>query len=336
MSQPILKQDSARTKRGSSDKALPATGRVTVLPTRRATASTFAFAIRQLKRSVKARVGRVLLLFAPELRRRIEDCGVDRYLSHHRKTTLIERLVLEGLISLHTSLGKANAVVRSHHDYWAGDLAVAHHRGLQRRFASAFLGRHYPVIEALDRALATGRYEAFCEIGCGSGLVTDYVAKRWPSLRKVIGLDLSEEQVALNRKHYANPRLHFVAADASEWIPKNAEPGTVFFTYDGVLEYFPEETLLALLRALALRGPVCFAIVEPISADYDLDRETKSRLFGGEMTFSHNYPKLFAEAGFSIRWRQEIPAGRYLMMVVSVDADEPFNRNDQRFLSAGE
>jgi SAM-dependent methyltransferase len=281
----------------------------------------------RLKQSAKENLGRMLLPFRPDLRQRIEAQGLARYRSHLRDDTLAERLVLAALLARHSRRDPQD-VARAHRAYWTSEEVVAHHVTLAERFSSAFLGKHFPMVEALETLLDGGRYHTLCEIGCGSGLVLDYFAKRWPALRALIGLDLSNEQTALNKRSYADARLRFVAADASAWIPEEAEAGTVFVTYDGVLQYFTEAALDSLLRALAGRGPIGFAIIEPIASDYDLDNEERSRLFGGEMSFSHNYPLMFARAGFRTRWRRELPEGRYLMMIATLGDDRAYDCDD--------
>jgi SAM-dependent methyltransferase len=275
---------------------------------------------RRLTKVAKETAGRFLLPFRPDLRRKIEAQGLERYSGHFREVPLAERLVLAALLARQNASGAQSTIVDAHRRYWASPDA-APYTSLESRISHVSAGgKHYPLIEALDQIVAAGGYHTLCEIGCGSGLVLDHLGRRWPNLRELVGLDLSAEQVARNRQHFSDPRLRFDAADATAWIPSQAQAGTIFLTYDGVLEYFTEPALEAVLFSLAARPPICFALVEPIASDYDLDREERSRLFGGEMSFSHNYPHAFVKAGFRIRWQQEIP-GRYMMMIATAGDD---------------
>lgn len=292
----------------------------------RSTAGGFSSRLKKrLKKIAKEVAGRFLLPFRRELRRKIEAHGLHRYREHFREVPLSERLVLAALLARHNASATQGTIVESHRRYWASPDAVEHHTSLESRISHASPGgKHYPLLEALDRLVAAGSYHTLCEVGCGSGLLLDQLARRWSNLRELIGLDLSVEQVARNRKRYSDPRLRFDAADASAWIPANAEPGTIFLTYDGVLEYFTEPALEAVLRSLAARPPICFALTEPIAPDYDLHQEEHSRLFGGEMSFSHNYPRVFAKAGFRVCWQQELPQGRYLMLIATAGDDDAY------------
>lgn len=276
----------------------------------------------RLKRLVKVLLGRALLVLRPDIARRFETGGVDGCCSRSRDTSFGERLVLAVLIARRAAPGAQSEIADAHRKFWSSAKAVEHHgASAEHSFRTAFLGPHFPMVEALQRELSSGEYHTLCEIGCGSGQVINFMAQRLPELRAFIGLDLSEVQVALNTRHYDDPRLRFVAADATTWIPEHAVGGFAFLTYGGVLEYFPEPVLKAVLRTLAARPPICFALVEPIASDYDLENEVQSRLFGGEMSFSHHYLRAFSEAGFRIRWQKELVPGRWLMMVASLGGE---------------
>jgi hypothetical protein len=68
----------------------------------------------------------------------------------------------------------------------------------------------------------------------------------------------------------------------------------------GVLEYFSRSAILTMLQAIKPRGPVRLMLIEPLDGDHDLQRNMQSRPYGMELSFSHNYPHLLAEAGFHI------------------------------------
>ena len=54
-----------------------------------------------------------------------------------------------------------------------------------------------------------------------------------------------------------------------------------------------------------LRGleKIIFVAIEPIGIDHDFDVNPHTQLYGIERSFSHNYPKLFKEAGFNL-WHE--------------------------------
>jgi SAM-dependent methyltransferase len=276
---------------------------------------------RHAKRFLKRSLGEAVAWLRPDIVRKIES-GVGTSRLPAWGASLADRLVTEALIARHTAAGSEERLAEAHRVFWTGEPAMAIHEEAQRRFEHSFLGEHFPFVEALERVLGEGRYHTLCEIGCGAGLAIDHFARRLPALKRLIGLDLCRKQVALNRQRYGDPRLEFVADDATSWIPAHAAPGTAFLTYNGVLEYFTQPALEALFAAIAAQAPACIALVEPIAPDYDLEHEVRSRLFGGELSLSHNYPRALAAAGFHVRWQRELPRGRYLMMIACKEGDQ--------------
>lgn len=264
-----------------------------------------------LKRALKQGLGETLLLLRPDIGRRIESSG--------KANSFVERLAVAGLIARHRAAGTLDKLAHLHSTFWASGDAVSFHGLNEDRFNNNFLKTHYVIVDALENAFVGGRLHTLCEIGCGSGQVIDHIAAKLPTLRKLVGIDLSPGQIALNKERYKDPRLSFVAADGASWLHENAAPGFVFLTYGGVFEYFKEATLRSMFAVLAERAPAGVAIVEPIDPAYDLAHETRSRVLGAELSFSHNYPQLLRDAGFRIRWQQEVKSGfRWLMLVATI------------------
>ena len=213
--------------------------------------------------------------------------------------------------------------------YW-GEYATQFHTEWNDRFERLFLGRDLVVIESLstwldERTQAGAPVRHLYEIGCGGGRVLAYLANRFPQFEELIGIDLGAERIAANRSLHTDPRLHFHATDAMKWIPAHAQPKSVFIANGGVLEYFLEEELSRLFAWIATEcAPTAVVFIETIGTDHDLDAEPQSLVYGREMSFSHNYPRLLEGAGFSIRHRSECEGdmrdggGRWIRLVASV------------------
>lgn len=231
-----------------------------------------------------------------------------------------DRLLLAGLVDSHLRSGRLDELTALHDWVWRGDLAVDFHARAEARFREIFLPHHASVVAALGAAMRDtgGEYRQVCEIGCGSGLVLQHLARSLPGEAEYLGLDLCERQVRLNRARYADDGLRFVAADGFAWVLEQARPHGVFVTYGGVLEYFPQRRVEALLAWIAgALGPALVAMVEPLADGHDADSDPDSRPFGVENTFSHPYPRLLRRAGFEVRWRAEtvVREQRWLMLV---------------------
>jgi hypothetical protein len=195
-----------------------------------------------------------------------------------------------------------------HRRVWESDTVTAYHAAVEERFTTWFLPHQAVVIDALERDLAVqpGRFTTLCEIGSGSGLTLDHLSRRLAAtgIEHFLGLDLSVAQVEQNAQRF--PACRFIAGDATQWIPAHGGSGWVYFCCGGVLEYFPQAVLLALLRHTAGQSPVRWVIVEPIDAAHDLARQPASQTFGFENTWSHNYPQLLREAGFTVLYDHDL------------------------------
>lgn len=231
-----------------------------------------------------------------------------------------QRLMLAGLVDTHLRGGRLDELAALHDRVWRGDLAVGFHARAEARFAEVFLVHHAAIVPALRAAIAdtAGRYATVCEIGCGSGLVLEHLRLALGASRQYIGIDMSLGQVEINRRRFATGGLRFEAGEGLTWVLRHGERNSIFVTYGGVLEYFPPRRLQSLLSWIAgALSPSLVAIVEPLADGHDVDADPESRPFGAENTFSHPYPRAFAQAGLHALWRQEVKVGeqRWLMMV---------------------
>jgi SAM-dependent methyltransferase len=266
------------------------------------------------KRHLILRTGRALVSVFPETASRLKDGDVPPAPNRW------QRLLLAGLVDSHLRDGRLDELTALHDWVWTGDLAVDFHARAEARFNEVFLEHHATIVPALQAAIAeTGaRYTTVCEIGCGSGLVLDHLSRTLEGPRHYVGLDMSPRQVELNQHRFAGRPLGFEAGEGLTWVLRNGKRDSIFFTYGGVLEYFPRRRLQSLLSWIAgALSPSLVAIVEPLADGHDADADEDSRPFGVENTFSHPYPRAFSEAGLQTLWRSEVCVReqRWLMMV---------------------
>jgi len=146
------------------------------------------------------------------------------------------------------------------------------------------------------------------EVGAGDGLFLAHLSEAIPAIRALHGIDLNPAQVSTSRKiHGANTRLHFHHANIMDWLTEHPAPKTLLLTNGGVLEYLRRDELLDLFRTLKDSGPCAVAITETLGIDHQLETEAASYPYGLECSFSHNYPRILEEAGFTIRWQRDRP-----------------------------
>lgn len=139
------------------------------------------------------------------------------------------------------------------------------------------------------------------EIGCGNGLVLSHLSKKFPEIKHFIGIDLSEEQIAHNQVRYKNnKKLNFITADAVNWIATYDKDNTIFLTFMGVYEYFPEEVLQEFFKKLFVLKNSVIVAIEPNGIDHDFEKNPNSEIYGPERSFSHNYINLLESVGFNV------------------------------------
>ena len=258
--------------------------------------------IKQLKSAGKRGAGNILLQLFPH---RAQAIAQENFtLVNHADGTrrgVIDRLMREAIAHHALSQPDQSQLSQLHQDYWRGEQGTLYHE--QHRDKFEFVWGHFSfVLDDLKNLLAQNpQFKTLCEIGTGSGQLLDHLAHELPELDAFIGIDLSPDTIEANRRKYTHPKLTFLADDAKAWIEQNAGPNWVYVTFRGVLEYFTEADLSALLTHIVQqRQPAIFICVEPVDRDHDLETALESRLYGEEFSFSHNYPHLFRQSGFTV------------------------------------
>ncbi len=255
----------------------------------------------------------------PFFRKRARTLAVDPFSPQRRG--VIDRFVRNGLYAK-AFRKKDHRLLRTFLSSYWGHEAKNFHEFAQDRFQRMFLNHDVEVIDALEEHLQSQDFDQLYEIGCGGGQVIEYLCKRLTSIKHFTGIDLGEAQIKENQKCFHEPKISFQVADAVDWVPKNAKSKSIFLTNGGVIEYFLQEELQMLFGHIATeRAPAAIVVIETIGSDHVLDTETDSLIYGREMSFSHNYPHLLREAGFTIEHQSERPGyledggGRWLRVL---------------------
>jgi len=185
---------------------------------------------------------------------------------------------------------------------WGAATGARWHQAKETLLADEERFRQYyycvPLVSYISEWLAQApHFQVLCDIGTGNGLYLDHLSRQLPSIQRFIGIDLNAERIERNKVIYRGRPLEFVHTEAIDWIRKNAKPGTLFVTV-GTLAYATPNELPELLQFIQSHvAPTALALSEPV--DYDTDQETESRP-RGECAYSHPYPHLLRQAGFSI------------------------------------
>ncbi|MGB3773917.1 MAG: class I SAM-dependent methyltransferase [Leeuwenhoekiella sp.] len=260
-----------------------------------------------MKEKIKLLLGRILLVFNRKEAAALAKNGMT--ISWNNELTFKERLLRHALLKNAERDGNFDQLAGFHHDYWkkqGGNYFSRVENILQDFFKPKCEFVFDQLIEILEAE--PREFNVLVEIGTGNGDVLNYLSKKMVDLERCVGIDLSEEQTIKNIQKYSdNSKLEFVAADALGWIKEYATDEMIFFTSRGVLEYFTQNQMIDLLTHLNTLQATVFIAIEPIGDEIDFIKNPNSQTYGSERSFSHNYTKLFTDAGFKIWHNSTIP-----------------------------
>lgn len=251
--------------------------------------------------SVKRLLGKILCRTFPQRSR-----SVYRTPTSH-PSSFVDRGILYHLKQRALREGRDGFLTRLHADFWSGSAGERFSENCDYRFEDYFLSNQAEDFKAIQRAWDEHScIRNIVEIGTCSGLLLRYLKENLAVTGEITGIDINQAQIAQNQSTYAGSGIEFYCGKGLDWVREHAKPKTMFVTNGGVLEYFSERDITKLFAFAACdASPSMVYCSEPIAVDFDLDKQMESVPFGDELSFSHNYPKLLADAGFKILSQRE-------------------------------
>lgn len=182
---------------------------------------------------------------------------------------------------------------------WGGRLGVQSHLEAWQNYSrqpGAFERDYASLLARVQELLQRGPCESVVEIGCGNGMLIEWVASRAASGATVFaGVDMNAEIIGLNRERFPGSAVHYEHANSLQAFLAPRCPRSALILAVGAFELFTEAELRNLfgwLTAHIARG----ALVVQDFTFAEATRQEHSRP-GGSFTFFHNYEVLFAQAG---------------------------------------
>lgn len=256
-----------------------------------------------MKNFIKTIVGSILIVIMPKKAKELSNKGM----------TIDVGLTLKERLMRHTLLGKAKkdedfeTLSQFHQDFWTNKAdEYFSTRFFNNVLEDFFIPKCSFLVDLLKEKVdqEDGKFNILIEIGTGEGTVLNYLSSQLPNVNRFIGIDLSTAQIESNKNLFSkNKKLEFVASDAFDWIKENRNDHMIIITCNGVLEYFTQSRLQDFFNELNSFGKVIFVAIEPIGVNHDFLKNPNSEIYGVENSFSHNYVKMFKDAGFNI-WHQ--------------------------------
>ncbi len=256
-----------------------------------------------MKEKIKTALGKLLIKAYPRKANNLSQSGMT--ISWNNKLSIVERLMRQAMLKQAEADQDFDTLALFHNHFWTerGDEHFSHMNNTLKGFFKPKAEFMFDLLKEITKE-SSHSFNTMLEIGTGDGSVLNYLSSKFPEINSFIGIDLSKDQIDKNRKCYVeNPKLEFTASDGSEWIKKNGSDNMVVFTCGGVLEYFTQKKLEELFSYLKSIHNIIIITIEPIGTDIDFDQNPNSQPYGPERSFSHNYIKLFEDAGFNI-WHE--------------------------------
>jgi len=261
-----------------------------------------------MKKKLKNYLGKILIYFLPK--RAVELSNKGMTLSVNNDLVLVDRLIRSALLTKAEKNDDYETLAKFHQNFWV-ERGHDHFSNNEGDVLEGYFLPHYSfLIDELKKILNVqgDNFKTLVEIGTGHGDVLNYLSSKFPKVNSFVGIDLSPDQIHFNKEKYReNGRLKFVASDGLDWIKEHGESNMIFITSGGVLEYFTEKRLKILFDHLNNLGPTIFLAIEPIGTEIDFSVDPSSRPYGVERSFSHDYKRLFKEAGFELWHQSKIP-----------------------------
>ena len=269
----------------------------------------------KIKNKVKIGIGRLTQIFLPWV-----AAEIDTNRNPERATTL-KKLVVYSRTHRAKSQGNTGQLEQALSDFWKGNTGDRFHSAFIDERFKLFLKLHANIIDDLAQETTESEttFSRLVEVGCGDGQVLNYCANRLLDIPGFVGLDINHAAIERAKlTNGSNPNnLAFINGDALAWLDEHPQQGTIILTNGGVLEYFSQPSVVRLFETLAKSLPAAFVLVEPLMPEHDLATDNSSIVFGRENSFSHNYPNLLENAGFSIRSQSDFVHGstRWIMIL---------------------
>lgn len=256
-----------------------------------------------MEKGLKFLIGKILIYFFPNKTVELTEKGITFDFDNNLSKT--DRLMRYALLKNAEKNKDYELLAQFHKNFWTnmGQKFFSNDKDVLNNY---FLRNNYFLFKELKTRLNTqlNVYDTMVEIGSGQGDVLNYLSAEFPHIKRFVGIDLNSNQSRINENRYReNKKIEFVTADGFEWIKSNKVDNVVIYTSGGVLEYSTEASLVDFFRHLSTLDNFILIVIEPIGIDVDFKTNPNSQPYGYESSFSHNYSKLFIEAGFNI-WHE--------------------------------
>lgn len=175
-------------------------------------------------------LGNALVFLRPERTRQLAENRIALVHRNKKNMSIPDRLMRAALLKKLEKIQDYHVIAEQNRNFWINHSATELFSELEDTFHTDFLPHCTFIFELLKDELSkhSEEFNTIVEIGTGNGDVLNYLSSEFPEITHFIGIDLSHDQIALNKIKYKNNiKLEFVADDALEWVKKNGHDKTI-------------------------------------------------------------------------------------------------------------
>jgi len=162
------------------------------------------------------------------------------------------------------------------------------------------------------------KVDEIIEVGTGNAKLLFYLYDWFigKANKKVKGIELNNEIIKFAKENLGDRKIEFVCDNLLSYV-KGRTMNNVLLYGTGTFEFLLQSEFEELLKELKKHENVLVAICEPVDQGYDQNENSTYR--GAATYYSHNYLKLFKDAGFKILFENKpnFNPGNLLTLVAS-------------------
>jgi len=148
--------------------------------------------------------GDILVYLLPKKANKLSENRITLIHRNKKNLTITERLMRYALVQKLEKIEDHNTIAEKNREFWINNTATELFTETEDTFKTDFLPHCSFIFEILKNELQKEKneFDTLVEIGTGNGDVLKYLNDEFPKIEKFVGIDLSQNQIDLNRKKF--------------------------------------------------------------------------------------------------------------------------------------
>ncbi len=228
--------------------------------------------------------------------------GIEARFFDGKPDNFLKKLIKTGINARYYSLSEMEQRSMNRAQFWGSTAGKEWHKRKKILYTDTenyitYVNKRKIFIQQLvDLTGTRPDFSCLCEVGTGNGMFLKILSESLGNIDTFVGIDLNEEQISENIAEYKSS-LKFVHAEISDYL-RNPGFENLILVSNGTFEYFTENELRELFEQLKTEfKEVAIALREPVNINLEKEFSSQPR---GNLAYSHNYPFLLENTGYTI------------------------------------